>query len=128
MKNTVLTLCGGLLLAGFVVLPAAHAASAEARLVADNSFTQSVKEGYEDLKDSVNETFGGYTGNDRAHARNYMERRQADLKKYHDTVREASKDFMEARQSDREAYLKHHKELPQPEDIKADMDLSKIDS
>ena len=44
MKNTVLTLCGGLLLAGFVVLPAAHAASAEARLVADNSFTQSVKE------------------------------------------------------------------------------------
>ena len=57
-----------------------------------------------------------------------MERRQADLdKKYHDTVREARKDFMEARQSDREAYLKHHKELPQPEDIKADMDLSKID-
>jgi hypothetical protein len=128
MKNTVLTLCGGLLLAGFVVLPAAHAASAEARLVADNSFTESVKEGYEDLKDSVKETFGGYTGDDREDARNYMERRQDDLKKYHDTVREARKDYIESRQNDREAYLKHHKELPQKEDINADLDLSKIGS
>ena len=101
MKNTVLTLCGGLLLAGFVVLPAAHAASDEARLVADNSFTQSVKEGYEDLKDSVKETFGGYTGNDREDARNYMEHRQAAVKKYHDTGREARKDLMEARQIER---------------------------
>lgn len=124
----VLTLCSGLLLAGFVVLPSAHAASADARLVADNSFTQSVKDGYEDLKDSVKETFGGYTGNTRDDARNYIERRQDDLKKYHDTVREARKDYMEARQNDREAYLKHHKELPEKEDIQADMDLSKLNS
>lgn len=124
----VLTLCSGLLLAGLVVLPSAHATSADTGLVADNSFTQSVKDGYEDLKDSVKETFGGYTGNARDDARNYIERRQDDLKKYHDTVREARKDYMEARQNDREAYLKHHKELPEKEDIQADMDLSKLNS
>lgn len=128
MKHTMLTLGGGLLLAGLIILPSAHASSVKTQLVADNSFTQSVKDGYEDLKDSVKETFGGYTGDTSADTKNYMERRQDDIKTYRDRVRDARKDFMESRQKDQTDYLKHHKELPQKEDIKADMDMAKIDS
>ena len=96
-------------------------------LPAETSFTQAVKEGYHDIKDSVKENFGAYTGNDKQDALNFAEHRKEDLKKYHDAVREARDDYREARHRDQKAYLKYHKELPEKEDIQADLQLPKAD-
>ena len=111
MKYGIIAFCGGLLTVCSLALSPAYA---------ETSFTQAVKEGYHDIKDSVKENFGAYTGNDKQDALNFAEHRKEDLKKYHDAVREARDDY-------REAYLKYHKELPEKEDIQADLQLPKAD-
>ena len=118
MKYGIIAFCGGLLTVCSLALSPAYA---------ETSFTQAVKEGYHDIKDSVKENFGAYTGNDKQDALNFAEHRKEDLKKYHDAVREARYDYREARHRDQEAYLKYHKELPEKEDIQADLQLPKAD-
>ena len=118
MKYGIIALCGGLVMACSLALSPAYA---------ETSFTQAVKEGYQDIKDSVKENLGAYTGNDKQDALNYAEHRKADLKKYHDAVRGARDDYRKARHSEQEAYLKYHKELPEKEDIQADLQLPKAD-
>ena len=127
MKLGAVVFCGSLLATGLIVLPAVHAGSGDTRLMAENAFTRSVKDGYQDLKNDVKEVFGGYTGKQAEDARNFTERRQQDLRKYHDAVRKAQKVYVQSREEDQKAYLKYHKVLPQKEDIKADMDLSKME-
>ena len=111
-------LCAALLAAA---LPAP--ALAEDILTAENSFTDAVKSGYQDFKDSVNEVFGGYTGNDAKDARIYQERQKQDIDAYRKAIHDAREDFRRARMDEQGEYLKHHRQLPAPEDIDAELNM-----
>ena len=65
MKHNNALLHGCLLAAGLTLLPfAAHATGLSNHFLAENSFTQSVKDGYQDIKKEVKETVDELTGDD----------------------------------------------------------------
>lgn len=116
MKRHASLLAGGLLTAGLAMV-APHALAA-------NEFTETVKEGYHDLKQNVKGMVNDITGDDRKDAQKYMEQRKEDMKDYREKVLEARKDYMQSRQEAQADYLKNHKQLPIQEDLNKDMDLS----
>ena len=83
MKHNNALLHGCLLAAGLTLLPfAAHATGLSNHFLAENSFTQSVKDGYQDIKKEVKETVDELTGDDKTDTQKFQERRDKDLKKY----------------------------------------------
>ena len=113
MKRNNALLHGCLLAAGLTLLPfAAHATGLSSHFLAENSFTQSVKDGYRDIKKEVKETVDELTGDDKTDAQKFQERRDKDLKKYYKEVRDAQKDYVKEREKAQREYLKHHKQLP----------------
>ena len=124
MKHKNALLNGCLLAAGLTLLPfaAAHATGLGNHFLAENSFTQSVKDGYQDIKKEVKETVGELTGNDKADAQEYRERRDKDMEKYRKDVRDARKGYAKKREEAQRDYLKHHKQLPFQEDVQKDLD------
>ena len=94
MKHNNALLHGCLLAAGLTLLPfAAHATGLSNHFLAENSFTQSVKDGYQDIKKEVKETVDELTGDDKTDTQKFQERRDKDLKKYQKEVRDAQKDY-----------------------------------
>ena len=87
-----------------------------------NSVTQSVKDGYQDIKKEVKETVDELTGDDKTDAQKFQERRDKDLKKYYKEVRDAQKDYVKEREKAQRQYLKHHKQLPFKEDLQKDLE------
>lgn len=113
MKHNNALLHGCLLAAGLTLLPfAAHATGLSNHFLAENSFTQSVKDGYQDIKKEVKETVDELTGDDKTDTQKFQERRDKDLKKYQKEVRDAQKDYAKKREKAQREYLKHHKQLP----------------
>ena len=109
MKRNNALLHGCLLAAGLTLLPfAAHATGLSNHFLAENSFTQSVKDGYQDIKKEVKETVDELTGDDKTDAQKFQERRDKDLKKYYKEVRDAQKDYVKEREKAQRQYLKHH--------------------
>ena len=100
MKHKNALLNGCLLAAGLTLLPfaAAHATGLSSHFLAENTFTQSVKDGYQDIKKEVKETVDELTGDDKTDTQKYQERRDKDLKKYQKEVRDAQKDFAKKRE------------------------------
>ena len=90
--------------------------------LAENSFTQSVKDGYQDIKKEVKETVDELTGDDKTDTQKFQERRDKDLKKYQKEVRDAQKDYAKKREKAQREYLKHHKQLPFQEDLQKDLE------
>ena len=98
MKHNNALLHGCLLAAGLTLLPfAAHATGLSNHFLAENSFTQSVKDGYQDIKKEVTETVDELTG-------------------------DAQKDYAKKREKAQREYLKHHKQLPFQEDLQKDLE------
>lgn len=124
MKRNNSLLNGCLLAAGLTLLPfaAAHATSLSNHFLAENTFTQSVKDGYQDIKKEVKETVDELTGDDKTDTQKYQERRDKDLKKYQKEVRDAQKDYAKKREQAQREYLKHHKQLPFQEDLQKDLE------
>ena len=121
MKHNNALLHGCLLAAGLTLLPfAAHATGLSNHFLAENSFTQSVKDGYQDIKKEVKETVDELTGDDKTDTQKFQERRDKDLKKYQKEVRDAQKDYAKKREKAQREYLKHHKQLPFQEDLQKD--------
>ena len=118
LPRIALTLCLGALTAGLVACDA-YADSTTSQ--PDKPLSQSIKESYNDLKDSVTQAFGGYTGNEADDSQAYMEHYRNDLKEYHDSIREARDDYRRARLSEQKSYLEHHRSLPMNEDIDSDV-------
>ena len=77
---------GCLLAAGLTLLPfAAHAARLSSHFLAENSFTQSVKDGYRDIKKEVKgEPLDELTGDDKTDAQKFQETPGQGLKKYYE--------------------------------------------
>ena len=118
MKHNNALLHGCLLAAGLTLLPfAAHATGLSNHFLAENSFTQSVKDGYQDIKKEVKETVDELTGDDKTDTQKFQERRDKDLKKYQKEVRDAQKDYAKKREKAQREYLKHQKQLPFQEDL-----------
>ena len=123
MKRNNALLHGCLLAAGLTLLPfAAHATGLSNHFLAENSFTQSVKDGYQDIKKEVKETVDELTGDDKTDTQKFQERRDKDLKKYYKEVRDAQKDYVKEREKAQRQYLKHHKQLPFKEDLQKDLE------
>lgn len=123
MKHNNVLLHGCLLAAGLTLLPfAAHATGLSNHFLAENSFTQSVKDGYQDIKKEVKETVDELTGDDKTDTQKFQERRDKDLKKYQKEVRDAQKDYAKKREKAQREYLKHHKQLPFQEDLQKDLE------
>jgi Skp family chaperone for outer membrane proteins len=119
MKHNNALLHGCLLAAGLTLLPfAAHATGLSNHFLAENSFTQSVKDGYQDIKKEVKETVDELTGDDKTDTQKFQERRDKDLKE----VRDAQKDYAKKREKAQREYLKHHKQLPFQEDLQKDLE------
>ncbi len=116
LKFPVILLCGALLTGALPFVSHAETASST-----DKTFSQSVKEGYQDLKNTVTETFGGYTGNTQKDNQAYMDNYKNDLKDYHKAVQDARDDYRKARLGEQKSYLEHHKALPMQENIDSDM-------
>lgn len=127
MKYNEMMIKSCVLLAGLAFLPlsAAHAAPG-GRLVADSSFTESVKHGYQDLKRDMKETVDELAGDDPAGKKSFEERRMDDLRTYHKEVREARQDYVNKREQAQKEYLKRHRELPMTENVKADLDAPAV--
>lgn len=87
-------------------------------------FTQSIKDSYHELKNSVTQAFGGYTGNTSEDSETYMKQYQEDLDHYHNSIRDARDEYRRARLSEQKSYLEHHRSLPMNEDIDADVTQS----
>ncbi|MBQ8173218.1 MAG: hypothetical protein IJ034_04670 [Mailhella sp.] len=85
---------------------------------AEKSFSQSVKDGYHSLKNSM---FSSYSGNNNEDPKTYMENYRKDLNDYHDALREARDDYRKARLDEQRSYLEHHSTLPVNEDIDSDL-------
>ena len=116
MKMYKTLLAGGLILAGLgVTVPQA---------LATEDVTDSVKQGYQELKHNVKGMVNDLTGNDKTDAQKYMDQRKEDMKEYRDKVMEARKEYMQNRQEAQADYLKDHKQLPMKEDMKKDMEMS----
>ena len=112
MKHNNALLHGCLLAAGLTLLPfAAHATGLSNHFLAENSFTQSVKDGYQDIKKEVKETVDELTGDDKT-----------DTQKFQKEVRDAQKDYAKKREKAQREYLKHHKQLPFQEDLQKDLE------
>ena len=125
MKHNNALLHGCLLAAGLTLLPfAAHATGLSNHFLAENSFTQSVKDGYQDIKKEVKETVDELTGDDKTDTQKFQERRDKDLKKYQKEVRDAQKDYAKKREKAQREYLKHHKQLPFQEDLQKDLEVT----
>jgi len=88
---------------------------------AEKSFSQSVKDGYYSLKNSM---FSSYSGNDNEDSKTYMENYRKDLNDYHNALREARDDYRKARLDEQRSYLEHHSTLPVNEDIDSDISNS----
>ncbi|WP_294625233.1 hypothetical protein [uncultured Bilophila sp.] len=127
MKYNEMMIKSCVLLAGLAFLPlsAAHA-SPTGQFVADSSFTESVKHGYQDLKRDMKETVDELAGDDANDRKSFEERRMDDLKTYHKEVREARQDYINKREQAQKDYLKHHRQLPVTENIKADLDAPAV--
>ena len=107
MKHNNALLHGCLLAAGLTLLPfAAHATGLSNHFLAENSFTQSVKDGYQDIKKEVKETVDELTGDDKTDTQKFQERR----------------DNAKKREKAQREYLKHHKQLPFQEDLQKDLE------
>lgn len=126
MKHSYTALGGCLLAAGLLLVPAAsaHASGLTNRFLAESSFTQSVKDGYQDIKKDVKETVNEITGDNKSDAQKFRERRDKDLHTYQKDVRDARKEYMKKREKAQQDYLKHHKELPLKEDLNKDLNVS----
>ena len=123
MNTTITRCCTFCLLAGLTLLPfAAHATSLSNHFLAENSFTQSVKDGYQDIKKEVKETSTSLPATTRPDTQKFQERRDKDLKKYQKEVRDAQKDYAKKREKAQREYLKHHKQLPSWEDLQKDLE------
>ena len=122
MKHSHIALGGCLLAAGLLLAASAHASGPENRFLAESSFTQSVKDGYQDLKKDVKSTVNELTGDDKTAAQKFREQRDEDLRTYHEDVQDARKDYVKNRESAQKDYLEHHKELPLNEDLNKDLD------
>ncbi len=117
MKKSLM--CGTLCLS--LVLPALTVGTALADpdgMHAEKSFSQTVKDGYHNLKNSM---FSSYSGNDSEDSKTYMENYRKDLDNYHDALREARDDYRKARLDEQRSYLEHHSTLPMNEDIDSDI-------
>jgi uncharacterized protein YukE len=90
-------------------------------LVAENSFTDSVVQGYQDIRSRVTETFGGYAGDPTRDAQNFQKQLQKDREDLRKAVQDARNEYRHSRQEEQESYRKYHQELPTEEDIEADI-------
>ena len=125
MKHSHTALGGCLLAAGLLLVPvaSAHASGLTNRFRAESSFTQSVKDGYQDIKKDVKETVDEITGDNKSDVQKFRERRDKELHTYQKDVRDARKDYVKKREKAQQDYLKHHKELPLKEDLNKDLDV-----
>lgn len=122
MKINRMALYGCLLAAGLVLPLSSVRADAADRLTAESSFTDSVKNGYENLKQDVKETVDELAGDDKTDRQSYERQREQDLHTYHKEIRDARQEYVNKRTRAQEEYLKHHKRLPVTENVKADLD------
>lgn len=137
MKGNKTLMAGCLALAGFVMIPMAQAGATpapqgKAFTIAENTFSQSVKETYRDAKQDLKQAVNNITDNGRTDDQQYREEHREDLKDYQkavqdarkdyrDEVQKARKDYMDKRDDARKAYLKDHRQLPEKEDIEQDL-------
>lgn len=131
INNPLLTSCVFLAGLGMLPLSQAHAASAQyvdQHFLAENSFTESVKEGYQDLKANVKGAVNDMTGDERTDAQKFRAQREEDLKDYRKDVQDAREDYMEKRQDAQKTYLKNHSQLPVTEDFRKDMDVNRVNN
>lgn len=131
INNPLLTSCVFLAGLGMLPLSQAHAASAQyvdQQLLAENSFTESVKEGYQDLKANVKGAVDDMTDQNRTDAQKFREQREEDLRDYRKDVQDAREDYMDKRQEAQKTYLKNHNQLPVTEDLRRDMDINRVNN
>ena len=116
---------GGLALAGMLFLPASASLAAPAQsgneLQAENTFTQSLKETYNDAKNDLKKVVNNITADGKSDEQKYREEREKQVKEYHEKVRDARQDYAEKRMNAQKAYLKDHGQLPIKEDIEKDL-------
>lgn len=116
---------GGLALAGVLCLPALPTLAAPAQCgngyLAENTFTQSVKETYKDAKNDLKKVVNNITEDGKSDEERYREERAKHVKEYHEKVREARHDYREKRTDAQKSYLKDHNQLPVKEDIEKDL-------
>lgn len=121
---------GGLALAGMLFLPASASLSAPAQsdsgVLAENTFTQSVKETYRDAKNDLKKVVNNITEDGKSDEQKYREEREKHVKEYQEKVRDARQDYTEKRMDAQKAYLKDHGQLPAREDIEKDLNAAPV--
>ncbi len=124
MKRSKTFLTGCMALAGFALLPFTQAEASPAefgRLLADNTFTESVKDTYKDAKNDLKDMVDRISGDESSDVQKYRNERAEDLKNYHHKLLEARQEYVESRMEAQKDYLADHKHLPDKEDIQADL-------
>lgn len=125
MKRVSPATFGGLALAGVLLLPASSVLAAQDQsgsgYLAENTFTQSVKETYNDAKNDLKKVVNNITADGKSDEERYREEREKHVKEYQDKVREARQEYREKRTDAQKAYLKDHNQLPAKEDVENDL-------
>lgn len=119
---------GGLALAGVLFLPASPSLAAPTQsgngYLAENTFTQSVKETYKDAKNDLKKVVNNITADGKSDEERYREERAKHVKEYREKVREARQEYKEKRTDAQKAYLKDHNQLPAREDFEKDLNMT----
>lgn len=125
MKRVSPATFGCLALAGVLFLPASSALAASEQsgggYLAENTFTQSVKETYNDAKNDLKKVVNNITADGKSDEERYREEREKHAKEYQEKVREARQEYREKRTDAQKAYLKDHNQLPVKEDVENDL-------
>ena len=125
------SLYGWFAAASLMLIPVqAQASGISNHFLAESSFTQSVtqsvKEGYQDIKTGVTETFEELTGDSKSDTQKFRERREKDLKRYRKEIRDAQQDYLHKREKAQREYLKRYGHLPLQEDLHKDLETTPV--
>ncbi|AGC49538.1 hypothetical protein K9U34_02215 [Lawsonia intracellularis] len=122
MKVHAVIIRSGILSINLFTIPLAVAHNFSDQFVVETSITQSIKDGYTNLKSNVEETMSSLTDEKNTDAEKYLEQHDKDLKAYQNEIKKADQNYMKARKEAQRNYMKNHSQLPMEEDIEKDME------
>ncbi len=125
MKVHVVIVGSGILFINLFTIPLAVAHNLSDQFIVETSITQSIKDGYTNLKSNVEETMSSFTDEKNTDAEKYVEQHDKDRKTYQDEIKKVDQNYMKARKEAQRNYMKNHSQLPIEEDIEKDMERIK---
>ena len=97
MKVHAVIIRSGILSINLFTIPLAVAHNFSDQFVVETSITQSIKDGYTNLKSNVEETMSSLTDEKNTDAEKYLEQHDKDLKAYQNEIKKADQNYMKAR-------------------------------